>query len=95
MKLKEHRDFPRERIGGYRNKNVEEGWKDAQKTFGELEILEELSEEKVEQEIDFWVQHLVAKVTDKNDYISRDKRIEGHIQAIAQAICKRFGTKGR
>ncbi len=36
--------------------------------------------------IDFWLQHLVAKVTDDRDYISKDKRIEGHKQSIADAI---------
>ena len=45
-----------------------------------------LTEDDMEKEIDFWLQHLVAKVTDKNDYISKDKRIEGHKQSIGNAL---------
>ena len=44
------------------------------------------SEEELESEIDFWLQHLVSKVTDPKDYITRKGRIEGHRQSIAQEV---------
>lgn len=45
-----------------------------------------VSVQEIERVIDFDLRHLVSKVTDERDYISRDKRIEGHRQSIAQAI---------
>jgi len=45
-----------------------------------------LDEGKIQHEIDFWLQHLVAKVTDGRDYISKDKRIEGHKVSISSAL---------
>lgn len=47
----------------------------------------------VRKNIRFYVEHLVTKVTNPDDYISKQKRTEGHIDAIAGVLCDTFGTK--
>lgn len=46
----------------------------------------------IKNKLRFWVEHLVAKVTDPKDYISRDKRIEGHLDSMADDISNLYGT---